>query len=180
MMGMVFTEFIEMIEARHSFDVADAVLTKAGSSGEFTSVGEYPDAEFGRLLHALSEHTGTSEGDLLYAFGRHLFGQFRDHFPAFFEGHEDAFAFLAGLESRVHTEVRKLYAAARTPYFELHPPVDGVRVLEYRSERGLWRFAQGLLEATLEHFGRSSQDVAVEDLSGGAGTRVRFHIPAAS
>ena len=176
MMGMVFTEFLEMIESKHSFDVADAVLARAGSHGAFTSVGTYPDAEFVALLQALSAHTGQSEGDLLHAFGKHLFGRFQAGFPAFFEHHTDAFSFLAGLETRVHTEVRKLYASARTPYFELHPAAAGVRILEYRSDRGLWRFAHGLLEATMEHFGRPGHPIRVEDVSGGAGTTVRFHI----
>jgi hypothetical protein len=178
MMGMVFTEFLEMIETKHSFDVADAVLSRAGSPGEFTSVGSYPDVDFLGLVRSLSELTGKPEGDLLHEFGRHLFGRFEAGFPAFFAHHTDAFDFLAGLETRVHTEVRKLYAAARTPHFELHPPSESGRVLEYRSERGLWRFALGLLEATLERFGERSDAVVVEDLSGGAGTHVRFHIPA--
>ncbi len=177
MMGMVFTEFLEMIESKHSFDLADAVLAQAGSDGAFTSVGTYPDAEFVALLSALSAQTGRSEGDLQHDFGKHLFGLFQAGFPAFFAHHTDAFSFLGGLETRVHTEVRKLYASARTPYFELFPAENGVRILEYRSDRALWRFAHGLLEATLEHFGRPSDRIRVEDMSGGAGTTVRFHIP---
>jgi hypothetical protein len=177
MLGLVFTELLEMVESKHSFDLADEVLTRAGASGAYTSVGDYPDAELGAIVRALSEVTGTPAGDLLHAFGVHLFGRFQAGFPMFFVDHRDAFAFLEGLESRVHVEVRKLYSSARTPSFVLHPEADGARVLEYRSERGLWRFALGLLEATLAHFGHTAGPVVVEDVSEGAGTHVRFHVP---
>lgn len=40
MLGMVFTELLEMVEEVWSFEVADAVLARAGSSGVYTSVGE--------------------------------------------------------------------------------------------------------------------------------------------
>jgi hypothetical protein len=177
MLGMVFTELMEMVETTFSFDVADEVLRKAGARGSYTSVASYPDEELIALVRALSEVTGTPEGELLRAYGRYLLRRFHRSFPAFFEGHDGAFGFLAGLETRVHTEVRKLYDSARTPYFVLHPEAEGARVLEYSSPRGLWQFAHGLLEATLEHFGHPVTTVEIDDLSGGAGTHVRFLIP---
>ena len=60
MLGLVFTEFVEMVEATHSHAVADAVLEAAGlpHGGAYTAVGYYPPEEFNRLLAALSRHTG--------------------------------------------------------------------------------------------------------------------------
>lgn len=180
MLGMVFTELLEMIEQTFSFETADAVIARAGSRGAWTSVGYYPDAELTALVAALSAETNIPEDTLLHAYGRHLFGRFVAGFPSFFADHTDAMSFLAGLESRVHTEVRKLYAGAQPPLFVLGDGPDGARILDYHSPRAMWRFAQGLLEGCLEHFGRDVAGLGVEDLSGGAGTYVRFTIPVAA
>jgi hypothetical protein len=51
---------------------------------------------------------------------------------------------------------------------------DGTLFLDYRSARGLWQFAQGLVEACLVHFGSQQKLADVRDLSEGAGTHVRF------
>ncbi len=174
MMGMVFTELLDMVEDRFSLDLVDAVVERAGAKGSYTSVGNYDDEELVRLVGALSAETHIPVPDLLHAYGVHLFGRFVALFPTFFAPHHSAPSFLSGLESHVHTEVRKLYANARPPLFSLQKNDNGSWFLEYRSTRGLWRFAQGLVEACLTHFGSAQKLVEVEDLSAGAGTHVRF------
>lgn len=176
MMGMVFTELLDMVEARFSLDMVDAVLARSGARGVYTSVGNYDDAELGAIVTALSAETGVPVPDLLHAYGSHLLHRFVALFPGFFDGQPDAIGFLRVLETHVHTEVRKLYAAAHPPLFTCADGDGGVLWLEYRSPRGLWRFAQGLLEATLAHYGDRHQVGAVTDLSGGAGTHVRFEV----
>ncbi|MBU6160417.1 MAG: heme NO-binding domain-containing protein, partial [Myxococcales bacterium] len=58
--------------------------------------------------------------------------------------------------------------------FESRP--DGRLLLEYQSNRGLWQFAHGLLEACLAHFGSGHRVGTITDLSEGAGTHVRFEL----
>lgn len=176
MMGMVFTELLEMVEQKFSFETADAVVRRAGARGSYTSVGNYDDAELVALVVALSAETDIPVPDLLHAYGVHLFGRFHALFPHYFTPHADAPAFLRGLESHVHTEVRKLYEAARPPLFTWEPTAGGGGTLEYRSPRGLARFAQGLLEACLAHYGGGHRLASVVDLSGGASTHVRFDV----
>jgi hypothetical protein len=176
MMGMVFTELMEMVESKFSFDVADAVIARAGARGSYTSVGNYPDEELVAIVGALSTETGVPVPDLLQAYGDHLFGRFHALYPAFFEGHSDAPSFLRGLESRVHTEVRKLYPAAHPPIFDWADRPEGRLQLDYRSPRGMARFAEGLLRACLRHYGDRHVVHDVTDLAGGAGTHVRFVI----
>lgn len=174
MMGMVFTELLEMVEDRFSFDMVDIVVERAGARGSYTSVGNYEDDELLKIVAALSEETGIPVPQLLHTYGVHLFGRFVVLFPTFFTSHDTAASFLSGLESHVHTEVRKLYATARPPLFSLQQNDDGSMFLEYRSYRGLWSFAQGLMEACLTYFGAKQKLVLVKDLSDGAGTHVRF------
>jgi hypothetical protein len=174
MMGMVFTELMEMVETKFSFDLADRVLARSGQSGTWTAVGNYDDAELVAVVTALSEETNLPVSDLLYAYGRHLHGRFMVLYPGFFHGHADAFAFLLGLESRIHTEVRKLWPDARPPLFEPVVTAQGMD-LRYSSRRGLARLARGLLDASFDFHGPA---VVIEeiDLSDGAGTQVMFRV----
>lgn len=176
MMGMVFTELLEMVESNYSLDTVDAVLAQANASGVYTSVGYYPDDELVALVQALSAQTGRTVQDLLFAFGQHVFVRFLALYPGFFVHASDAPMFLQGLETRVHTEVRKLYENAHPPLF-LWEELDTERyALEYRSQRALGAFAHGLLEACLAHFGHRHIVADQQDLSGGAGTIVRFTV----
>lgn len=176
MMGMVFTELFDMVEEKFSLDLVDAVIERSGTRGSYTSVGNYPDEELVSIVVALSETTGIAVPDLLYAYGNHLFGRFVALFPVFFTPHTSAASFLVGLESHVHTEVRKLYSNARPPLFTFESRPDGRLLLEYQSNRGLWQFAHGLLEACLAHFGSGHRVGTITDLSEGAGTHVRFEL----
>jgi hypothetical protein len=180
MMGMVFTELIEMVEAKFSLDVVDRVLARANLPGSYTSVGNYADTELVAIVVALSEETGIPVPDLLHVYGEHLFGRFYALFPQFFDAHADAPSFLRGLESHVHTEVRKLYPAARPPLFSSVDRDDGGMELHYESRRALGPFARGLIVTCLRHYGDRHRLDAVEDLSAGSGTHLRFTIvPAA-
>jgi hypothetical protein len=181
MMGMVFTELLDMVEEKFSIDMVDRVIARAGSRGSYTSVGNYDDAELVAIVVALADETGVAVPDLLHAYGGHLFGRFYGMFPAFFDPHADALSFLRGLESHVHTEVRKLYPAAQPPMFSWQDRPDGGIELTYASRRALGVFAKGLLEACLAHYGDAHRLVGMEDLSAGAGTQVRFTlVPAAA
>lgn len=177
---MVFAELLEMVEARYSLDMVDAVLETAGASGVYTSVGYYDDAELVALVGALASHTGTTAQTLLFAFGQYVFGRFLALYPSFFTHAVDASGFLQGLETHVHTEVRKLYENAHPPLFLWEPLGPGRYALEYRSQRALGDFAHGLLDACLAHYGRGHHVVDREDRSGGQGTVVRFEIERAA
>jgi hypothetical protein len=180
MMGMVYTELLDMVEAKFSIDLVDKVLARANLTGSYTSVGNYEDSELVAIVVALSDESGIPVPALLHTFGEHLFGRFYALFPAFFDAHSDAPAFLRGLESHVHTEVRKLYPVARPPMFSSVDRSDGGMDLHYESRRALGVFAQGLIEACLRHYGDRHRLEAVEDLSDGAGTHVRYTIIPAS
>jgi len=176
MMGMVFTELLSMVEEKFSMDMVDDIVDRAGARGSYTSVGRSQDGVLVKFVVALGETSGVAVPDLLHAYGLHMFSRFLALYPMFFNSHQTAPSFLAGLESHVHTEVRKLYQVASPPLFTFQEEEDGTYVLDYQSDRGLWQFARGLLEACLEHYGAQYRVQAVCDLSHGAGTHVRFKL----
>jgi hypothetical protein len=155
MKGVVFTEFLEMVGSVFSEDMVDRIIEKANpaSGGAYTAVGFYDHREIVAMVVALSETTGTPVPTLIKAFGRHLFVRFSETFPGFFEKVPDAFYFLSGIETRIHSEVRKLYPDAELPSFDCSRPAEDMMVLDYRSQRPFADLAEGLIEGCIAHFG---------------------------
>lgn len=181
MKGVVFAEFLEMVEARFTLSAVDRVLAEVNppSGGQYTSVGTYPSGELVALLIEVSKQTGIAPKTLLAEFGAHLFGRFVETQPAFFAAAPDAFALLKSVEGHIHVEVRKLYPDAELPSLVCSDDGPGRLILTYRSPRRLADLAEGLIHACAKHYG---EPLAIErdDLSGGKGEVVRFtlsHLP---
>jgi hypothetical protein len=174
MKGIVFTEFIEMLENKFSPELADRVISESEleSGGAYTAVGTYDHNELLRMVGVLSEITEKPANELVYTFGRHLFGRFTEHYPDFFAGINNSFDFLDTIEKHVHVEVRKLYPDAELPRFATERPDGHTMIMTYDSKRPFGDLALGLIEGSVEYYG---EDVKVEsdDLSEDK-TQVRF------
>ena len=175
MKGIVFCEFVEMMEQEFSGEMADEIISGAQleSGGAYTTVGTYDHHEMLTLVTRLSEKTGMPVPDLINAFGRYLFGRFSELYPAFFEGVDGAFSFLDRIEEHVHVEVRKLYPDAELPTFATSRPDDGTMIMVYQSKRPFADLAHGLIEGCITHYGEPV-DVESEDLSNDGHTHARF------
>lgn len=174
MKGIVFTEFLEMVEEKFGFLVADQIVTNSSlpSGGSYTAVGTYPHAEMVSLVVSLSKETEVEVPVLLKTFGKHLFPRFAQGYGQFFADVKDPFAFLESLEGYIHVEVKKLYPDAELPSFESHSPAPDTLVMEYKSERGMADFAEGLLEGCFEHFNQTVS-ISREDINP-RGTHAKF------
>jgi hypothetical protein len=177
MKGIVFTEFLEMVEAKFSPELADRIIERAelASGGIYTAVGTYDHREMVKLVSCLSKETGVDASELLRSFGSYMFGRFYVLFPKYFEGIDSSFAFLQRIEDYIHVEVRKLYPEAELPSFRSVLSQPGRMTLTYRSTRPFAPLAEGLIRGCVAHY-REAADIQVEDLSNGAGTAARFHI----
>ena len=175
MKGVIFTEFLEMVELRYDAAMVDRIILAAHvpSGGAYTAVGTYDHGEMWSLVAALSKATETPVPDLLRAFGEHLFGRFVVGFPRFFTGVSSAFDFLENLNGIIHVEARKLYPDAELPHFEVLERSAGRMVLLYQSSRHFADLAEGLIQGCGEHF-RESLAIARESLGADSGSRVRF------
>lgn len=175
MKGVVFTEFLEMVEEQFSADMADDIVEGSAlpSRGAYTSVGTYDHREMVALVTALSQRSGITITDLLKAFGEYLFRRFAQNYPDLIDQATGAFAFLAGIETVVHTEVRKLYPDAQLPVFDVEEHLGHRLVLLYRSERHFEDLAEGLIRGCLRHFGERAI-LARETVGEGPGRAERF------
>ncbi|WP_157269492.1 heme NO-binding domain-containing protein [Azohydromonas aeria] len=157
MKGIVFTEFIDLVEEHFDPDVADRMITAAElpGGGAYTSVGTYPHAELVRMVVALGQITGVPLGDLIALFGGHLAKRFKQLFPAFFAEQPDLFSFLASIDSHIHIEVRKLYPDAELPSFPVESRDAQRMTLLYRSQRCFEDLAEGLILGCARQYGES-------------------------
>ncbi|MCX6971212.1 MAG: heme NO-binding domain-containing protein [Verrucomicrobia bacterium] len=158
MKGIVFTKFIEMVEAQFSIDTAEDMIEACDlpNGGAYTSVGTYDHQEMVALLVQLSRMTGKPVPDLLRAYGNFLFGQFVQLYPVFFNGVTSSLAFVGLIDGVIHVEVLKLYPDAQLPRFETLSRSDDELKVVYRSDRHLGDLAEGLLEACIAHFGEQA------------------------
>ena len=175
MKGVVFTEFIEMVESHFSPEMADRIITAARlpSGGAYTAAGTYDHGEMWSLAVELSKASNIPVPQLMRSYGKYLFGRFALGHPRFFQGIQSAFDFLQSLESVIHVEVRKLYPDAEMPHFEVLDRTDNRLVLLYESARHFGDLAEGLMHACASHFGETIE-IAREALPADIGSRERF------
>ena len=177
MKGIVFTEFLEMVESKFSPELADSIIEGAElpSGGAYTAVGTYDHHELIKLVTCLSQETGISTTELTRSFGVYMFERFYVLFPKYFEGIGSSFQFLELIHDYIHVEVRKLYPEAELPSFECDTSQPGHLRLTYRSTRPFAPLAEGLIRGCIAHY-KEAADIEIEDLSDGAGTAARFLI----
>ena len=178
MKGVVFTEFMELVEDKFSFELADQIIeaSELESGGSYTSLGTYDHNELLQMVTHLSDFAGAPVPDLVRTFGLRLTGRFVEGFPQFFEG-KDLFSFLESVEGYIHVEVRKLYPDAELPNFETERVDDDTLVMKYQSTRPFNELAHGLILGTIEHYGEPA-DVSFDDTSSDSdpGTAATFTI----
>jgi hypothetical protein len=155
MKGVIFTEFLTMVEEAFDLDMVDTIIASCDlpSGGSYTAVGTYDHTEIVDLVVSLSKESGTPVPDLLTAYGSYLFGSLARLYPQFINDSCDPLEFLEQVETYIHVEVRKLYPEAELPTFVSSRP-DGPNILHliYESGRHLEDVCHGLISGCLDHF----------------------------
>ncbi|PIB28850.1 heme NO-binding domain-containing protein [Maribacter sp. 4G9] len=176
MKGIVFTEFLEMVETAYGLEVVDSIIEKSNlpSEGVYTSIATYEFNEMVSLITALSKEVNVSSGDLIYTFGHYLFSSLGRAHPEVIQNYNSPLGLLYSIEDHIHVHVKKLYPDAELPSFKILEKTDSSLTMIYTSSRGLYRLAHGLIEKTFEHF-NGKADVTYE-LIKDDGTEVKFKI----
>ena len=176
MKGIVFTEFLELVEDTFGLETVEEIIEKSDlpSNGAYTSIGTYEFSEMLSLISNLSEKTKMSINDLLHTYGLHFFSVIQRDYMSILNNYSDPIDFLSSIESHIHVEVRKIYPDAELPRFEVVDKSDSSLTLIYYSSRSMYAFGLGLMEKAFEHYGRKasiSYDKIKQD-----GSEVKFVI----
>ncbi len=183
MKGMVFKVFESHVSRHLGEDMLDELLDQPALStaGSYTAVGNYPHTDLISMVNALSRRTGIPAGELVHTFGRELFAALAEGHGEIMVKFSGCLAMLAGIESVIHRDVRKLYSDADLPRFdvEAHEGEHYLRLV-YKSSKPFADLAQGLIEGAFEHYRiKNIARLSRQDLSDD-GTHARFEIRVSS
>ncbi len=165
MKGIVFVEFLEMVDEKFGYDVTEEIIKKSdlASGGAYTSIGTYPHSEIVALTKNLSAITNIEADILVKNFGQYLIMRFQTLFPQYFENIDDALTLLENVNDYIHAEVRKLYEDVQLPEISTQRTLDEGLILNYKSVRRMGDLAEGMISGAIEIFG-SKYELIREDL----------------
>ena len=157
MKGIVFQEFILMVEDQFSVETADAMMTSSTlqTGGAYTCVGTYDHGEIVEMVGHLSAATGIAVPALLRTFGQSLFNSLTARYPQHLKNVTSTYELLSVLDNKIHVDVKKLYPDAELPTFEPSSADAGTMTLVYRSKRPFADLAEGMIAGAIAHFNES-------------------------
>jgi len=176
MKGIVFTEFIDLVETKFGLEMVDSIIesTQLESKGIYTSVGTYEFSEMLQLLKHLSTNTNISIDNLLLVYRKHFFSVLETSYPGLLTTYKEPIDMLSSIENHIHVEVRKIYPDAELPTFKTIEKTDTSLIMIYKSSRAMHHFGLGLMNKTFEHF-NSTAKIVLEKIKED-GTEVKFII----
>jgi hypothetical protein len=154
MKGIIFTEFLKMVEEDHGYELVDEILNKEvlESNGIYTAVGTYQFSEMLTLISNLGEKLDKSANDLLYVFGKYFFKVILNSYMDIVNSYSNPVEFLASVDSHIHVHVRKIYPNAELPTFDTITQKENYMHMNYYSQRSMSYFAKGLMEETFSYY----------------------------
>ena len=168
MKGIVFTEFLELVENEFGLEVVQQIIDECelDTDGVYTSVGTYSHKDMFKMVAKLSEIKGLPVPALLTVFGEYFFTTLKTKYPVFVEK-PNLFSFLNSIDQYIHPEVLKLYPEAELPRFEAEIKSDNEMTLDYMSSRKLSDLAIGLIKGAAKHFKEDVDVVKVNEEDNG-------------
>ncbi|GIU05083.1 guanylate cyclase [Shewanella sp. c952] len=174
MKGIIFAEFLELVEDSFGLEVCQKMLDENQNDGVYTSVGTYDHNDLIKLIVSLSKLTGVSIEELQEIYGKSVFITLFNSMPGL-EGKSDStFGFIKSVEEYIHIEVKKLYQNANPPTFNFISATESQLVMDYVSARCMSHVCLGLIQGCAEHF-NEKVEIVMEPLVKDS-SEVRFTI----
>ncbi|MGI8560740.1 MAG: heme NO-binding domain-containing protein [Luteimonas sp.] len=141
--------------AREAFgeDTWQQALAGTGVAEPFDPQRTYADDAFNAVVSALAGARGISTDDAQRWFGEAAIAHFHAMAPALFDRHQDSWSFMLTLNDIIHPQVRRDFPGASAPDFGYDANDNGELVLTYHSARRMCAFAEGLILASMRHYG---------------------------
>ncbi|ACJ28735.1 Conserved hypothetical protein [Shewanella piezotolerans WP3] len=174
MKGIIFAEFLELVEDSFGLEICQRILDENQNDGVYTSVGTYDHNDLIKLIVSLSKITGVPIEDLQEIYGKSVFITLFNSMPGL-EGKSDStFDFIKSVEEYIHIEVKKLYQNANPPTFNFISATESQLVMDYVSARCMSHVCLGLIQGCAEHF-NEEVEIVMEPLVKDS-SEVRFTI----
>jgi len=153
MKGIVFTEFLEMVENEFGLEVVQTIIDECDldTGGVYTSVGTYSHEDMFKMVAKLSEIKTIPVAQLLEVYGTYFFNVLSRGYPQFMNK-PNVFEFLVSIDNYIHPEVLKLYPDAELPSFSSEVKNESEMSLIYTSSRKMADFGIGLIKGAAVYF----------------------------
>ena len=153
MKGVVFTEFLELVESQFGLEIVQRIIDECDleTAGVYTSVGTYSHKDMFKMVGKLSEIKGIPVPELLTIYGEYFFTTLSRDYPQFM-AKSNLFGFLDSIEKYIHPEVLKLYPEAELPSFDSEILSENEMTLNYMSSRKMSDLAVGLIKGASNYF----------------------------
>lgn len=163
MKGIVFTEFLELVENKFGLDVVNQIIEgcELDTDGVYTSVGNYSHKDMFKMVAKLSELKGIAVPELLEIYGEYFFDTLSNGYPQFMN-QPNSFSLLESIDNYIHPEVLKLYPEAELPSFDAKVNDANEMTLLYKSSRKMSDFAIGLIKGATAYY---NEKVEIEKLN---------------
>jgi len=169
MKGVVFTEFLELVEKEFGLEVVQRIIDECdlATGGVYTSVGTYSHKEMFKMVGKLSEIKDIPIPALLNIYGEYFFTTLSRDYPKFME-QPNLFSFLESIETYIHPEVLKLYPEAELPSFDSDIKSEKEMTLDYSSSRKMSDLAVGLIKGAANYYNEEVDIVKISEDDDGA------------
>ena len=154
MKGVIFTEFLEMVEEKFGLETVDTIISDSNleSEGAYTSIGIYNFEELESLIYHLGKYTNLDPQAIIHMYGVHYFNVLSKNYTILFDHCKNAFELISGIEQHFHVEIKKVYPDTELPQIETLENSDSKLVVEYSSKRAFHSFVSGLIEQTFDYY----------------------------
>ncbi|PSW19981.1 guanylate cyclase [Photobacterium sanctipauli] len=152
MKGIIFTEFLDIVESSFGLEVCQTMLDDALDEGSYTAVGSYDHRDLVKLIITLSKVTGVSAEQLQEVYGEAVFTRLLESLPGVPGEQHNTFSFIRKVEEHIHTEVKKLYPDATPPKFDFISQSESTMLMDYKSARCMSHVCMGLIKGCANHF----------------------------
>jgi len=163
MKGIVFTEFLELVENKYGLGIVQRIIDESQleTGGVYSAVGTYSHKEMFRMINKLSELKDVPVPQLLELYGEYFFNTLSTNYPQFMN-QPNVFVFMESIDIYIHPEVLKLYPEVELPSFNAEIINDREMTLLYKSSRKMADFAIGLIKGAAKYF---NQSISVEKVN---------------
>lgn len=168
MKGIIFTEFLDLVEERFGLEMVDKIIcqSKLDSQGIYTSIGTYSFYEFLQLLHNLSKNKSISLVNLLRVFAAQIFSAMDSIYPDMLTSYNDSIEMIAAMNQHIEKifttvnaspeELLKAKSFSPLPQFTVKEKAKNSLIIHYKSERGMQHFWLGLMHEMFQHFNETA------------------------
>jgi hypothetical protein len=175
MKGIVFTEFLELVENKFGLEIVQRIIDECelDTDGAYTSVGIYDHKDMFKMVGKLSEIKGIPVPELLTIYGEYFFNTLSNDYPQFMDK-SNLFGFLDAVENYIHPEVLKLYPSAELPSFKAEVKSENEMILNYTSSKKLSDLAIGLIIGASKYFNEEIDVLKISDEDDGEKVKLKI------